>query len=125
MDTFLYMANYNLVIPFITPFCEHLQISQSYGGMIIGAADLSAMVAAVFYSMWTNSSFRQPLVFSSLVLLVSNIMYSFAFDYGGLGLLLCARFLTGFGAARSLNRRYIADFVREQDRTLASAGDLL
>ena len=33
-----------------------------------------------------------------------------------------ARLITGLGNARSLNRRYIADYVSKKDRTKASAG---
>lgn len=121
LSTFLYMANYNLVIPFITPFCENIGVSESYGGIVIGAADISAMIAAIFYSIWTNHSFRQPMVFTAIILIISNAMYSIAYDHGGLPLLMTARLITGFGAARSLNRRYIADFVKKENRTLASA----
>ncbi|GMH35397.1 hypothetical protein BSKO_03265 [Bryopsis sp. KO-2023] len=121
LSTFLYMANYNLVIPFISPFCERIGVAESYGGIMVGAADISAMIAAIFYSIWTNHSFRQPMVFTAVVLIVSNAMYSIAYDWGGLPLLMTARLITGFGAARSLNRRYIADFVKKENRTLASA----
>lgn len=122
LNTFLYMANYNLVIPFVSALCDQLGVEHSQGGIIVGVADISAMIAAIFYSSWTNHSFRHPLLFSALTLLVSNILYSLSLDYGGLWLLIAARLLSGFGAARSLNRRYIADFVGVEWRTLASAG---
>lgn len=116
------MANYNIVIPYISTLCDQLGVDHSRGGIIVGAADISAMIAAIFYSSWTNHSFRHPLLFSSFTLLVSNILYSISLDYGGLWLLIFARLISGFGAARSLNRRYIADFVGVEKRTLASAG---
>ncbi|GMH35396.1 hypothetical protein BSKO_03264 [Bryopsis sp. KO-2023] len=121
LSAFLYMANYNLVIPFIRPLSEKIGVSESFGGIMVGAADISAMIAAVFYSVWSNHSFRQPMVFTAVTLIVSNAMYSIAYDWGGLPLLMTARLITGFGAARSLNRRYIADFVKKEKRSLASA----
>ncbi|CAD7694892.1 unnamed protein product [Ostreobium quekettii] len=121
VDTFLYMANYNLVIPLNNQFCEQLGVSHSVGGIIVGAADVTAMISAVNFSMWTNSSFRKPLIFSGAVLMVSNILYSLAYDFWGLPLLVAARLVTGLGNARALNRRYIADYVTKENRTRASA----
>ena len=59
VDTFLYMANYNLVIPLNNQFCEHLGVSTAVGGIIVGAADITALIAAVNFSIWTNYSFKK------------------------------------------------------------------
>jgi hypothetical protein len=122
LNVFLYMTNYNLVIPFADKFCDHLGASRSIGGVVIGCADVMAIVVSVGYSVWTNHSFKQPLIFASVICLAGNVLVTLAYDGGGLPLLLAGRLLTGTGASRALNRRYIADFVTLEGRTTASIG---
>ena len=43
----LYMANYNVVIPTITRLCNHIHVSNSYAGLIIGGCDLATVVSTV------------------------------------------------------------------------------
>lgn len=74
------------------------------------------------YSIWTNHSFRQPLLFAAVVCLLGNLLYTVAYDLNSLPLVIVGRLLTGAGAARALNRRYIADFVSHEKRTRASIG---
>eukprot|EP01026_Neomeris_dumetosa_P042658 TRINITY_DN3559_c0_g3_i5.p1 TRINITY_DN3559_c0_g3~~TRINITY_DN3559_c0_g3_i5.p1 ORF type:complete len:453 (-),score=65.89 TRINITY_DN3559_c0_g3_i5:996-2354(-) len=44
--TLLYMTNYNFVIPLINPLCRQLNQPSSTGGIIVGFADITVMVAA-------------------------------------------------------------------------------
>lgn len=43
----LYMANYNVVIPTITNLCSHIGVSNSYSGLIIGACDVATVVSTI------------------------------------------------------------------------------
>ena len=122
LNVFLYMTNYNLVIPLLDDFCDHLGVANSVSGAVIGCADIMAIIVSVAYSVWTNHSYKQPLIFASIVCLVGNLLVTLAYDWGGLPLLFIGRLLTGTGAARALNRRYIADFVSVEGRTTASIG---
>ena len=122
LNVFLYMMNYNIVIPLLDDFCDHLHISHSTSGAVIGVADIMAIIVSVGYSIWTNYSFKQPLLFASITCLAGNVLVTLAYDWGGLPMLFIGRLLTGVGAARALNRRYIADFVSVEGRTTASIG---
>ena len=85
----------------------------------IAGADLTALVSSMGYSVWSNYQFRPPLLISALTCLIGNVLYSLAWDLGpsGYTFLVLGRLLTGAGAARVLNRRYIADFVSREYRT--------
>ncbi|GFQ04312.1 spx domain-containing membrane protein at4g22990 [Phtheirospermum japonicum] len=63
-----------------------------------------------------------PLVFSSIVLCVGNVMYAMAYDLNSIAILLIGRLFCGFGSARAVNRRYISDCVPLKIRMQASAG---
>lgn len=122
VNVFLYMTNYNLIIPTIGPFCERLRVPASTGGLVIGCADFMAILVAVGYSVWSNRTFKRPLLFASVVCGVGNLLVTLSYDAGSLPLLLAGRLLTGAGNGRILNRRYIADFVSLEGRTIASIG---
>lgn len=120
LNVFLFMTNYNVVIPTLDVFCEKLNIPSSTAGTVIGCADFTAIAGALVYSKWTNSSFRLPMLYSSIICCIGNLLVTLSYDMGGLPLLLAGRLLTGAGNARVLNRRYIADFVSLEVRTSAS-----
>jgi len=123
LSAFMYMTNYNLVLPTNEEFCIHIGSYGSMTGVIVGMADLTAVGISILYGWWSNTSFKQPLIASSALCIVGNILYCFAWDAGsfGLVLLLAGRLLTGMGSCRAVNRRYIADFVSKKRRTAASA----
>jgi hypothetical protein len=60
-------------------------------------------------------------MFSGVSCLLGNLVLCVSYDTKLLPLLYLARLVTGVGAARSVSRRYIADFVAKRDRTKASA----
>ena len=81
----------------------------------------AALIATVLYGFWSNYSYRNALIFASFSSLCGNILYALALKYNSLNMVLMGRFFVGFGSARSINRRYIADVFSKADRTSASA----
>lgn len=75
----------------------------------------------MLYSWWTSHSYKAALVFSSCCCLVGNLVYSAGLPLDSLTLVLVGRLLNGFGSARAINRRYIADAFSKTERTAASA----
>ena len=88
---------------------------------IMAASDAATIFTSVGISIWTQHSFKQPLLFSALSCLAGNLMYVASYQMRSLPLLLGARLLNGLGSARTANRRYTADYVSKKDRTMASA----
>lgn len=41
------MANYNVVIPTVTSLCEHIGVSNSQVGLIIGACDIATVCSTM------------------------------------------------------------------------------
>lgn len=60
-----------------------------------------------------------------LLLDPGNLLFVLSYQRRSLPVLLLARAANGMGSARAANRRYTADFVGRQQRTMASAGGLL
>jgi len=81
----------------------------------------SPLSPPAFYSWWTNSSFKAPLTFSVLLLLLGNLLYALAYPFNSLTCVLLGRLITGLGGIRAINRRYVADCISLHARTAASA----
>ena len=56
------------------------------------------------YSLWSNRSFKAPVVAGAVACLLGNVLYCLSYDARALWLLMLSRFVMGFGApaARSL-----------------------
>ena len=48
--------------------------------------------------MWTDKSYKSPLLASAVACIVGNLAYCLSYDTGSLTLLLIGRLVTGFGA---------------------------
>ncbi|KAK1741332.1 MFS transporter [Skeletonema marinoi] len=121
LSCFLYMMNYYIVGPSSVEYANALGAKDAMSGLIIGAMPWAALISAVLFSIWSNKSYRSPLLASGVLLIAGNILYSSAYRQQSIVMALCGRFLTGLGGPRSMNRRYIADTTPLAYRTAANA----
>ncbi|XP_059308352.1 SPX domain-containing membrane protein At4g22990-like [Lycium ferocissimum] len=121
-NTFLYMVNTYIIVPTADDYSMSLGAAATVCGIVIGAMAVAQIFSSVYFSAWSNRSYFRPLVFSSIVLFVGNVMYALAYDLKSIPVLLIGRLFCGFGSARAVNRRYISDCVPLKIRMQASAG---
>ncbi|KAJ0264809.1 SPX domain-containing membrane protein [Hirschfeldia incana] len=121
-NTFLYMVNTYIIVPTADDYSMSLGAAATVCGIVIGAMAVAQLFSSVYFSAWSNKSYFKPLIFSSIVLFVGNLVYALAYDFNSLALLLIGRLFCGFGSARAVNRRYISDCVPLKIRMQASAG---
>ncbi|XP_009774443.1 SPX domain-containing membrane protein At4g22990-like isoform X2 [Nicotiana sylvestris] len=121
-NTFLYMINTYIVVPTADDYSMSLGAAATVCGIVIGAMAVAQVFSSVYFSAWSNRSYFRPLVFSSIVLFVGNVMYALAYDLKSIPILLLGRIFCGLGSARAVNRRYISDCVPLKIRMQASAG---
>ena len=119
-NSFLYMTSYYMVAPTSAAYASSLGLDPSLSGVIIGMTALAALASTFLYSWWTSYSYKDALKFSSICCLLGNIVYALGLPFHSLKLVLIGRFLIGFGSARAINRRFIADAYTNTDRTAAS-----
>ena len=111
------MTNYYIVGPSGPSYVTALGGHSSLHGLLVGATPFAAMFSALIYSLWTNKSFRYPLLFSGCMLLSGNLLYAVALEFDCIYFLFAGRFMIGLGGTRGISRRYIADTVLEEERT--------
>eukprot|EP00931_Biecheleriopsis_adriatica_P079723 TRINITY_DN53083_c0_g1_i1.p1 TRINITY_DN53083_c0_g1~~TRINITY_DN53083_c0_g1_i1.p1 ORF type:complete len:695 (+),score=118.30 TRINITY_DN53083_c0_g1_i1:76-2160(+) len=121
LSTFMYMMNYYIILPSSAQYAMELGMPASFSGIIVGCAPLAVQISAFAYSGWTNYSFRWPLLWCSCLVLLGNVLYVLALPLRAPSLVLLGRIVTGLGAPRGVNRRYIADTVPPLERTAVSA----
>lgn len=121
-NTFLYMVNTYIIVPTADDYSMSLGAAATVCGIVIGAMAVAQIFSSVYFSAWSNRSYFRPLIFSSIVLFIGNVMYAMAYDFNSISVLLLGRLFCGLGSARAVNRRYISDCVPLKIRMQASAG---
>lgn len=121
LSCFLYMMNNYIIEPSSAYYANALGTSDALSGIMIGGAAWFALISSILYSYWTNHSYKSPILFSALLQMAGNLMYATAFSFNSMSLCLMGRALTGLGAPRVINRRYVADATPFRYRTMASA----
>ncbi len=119
---FLYCMNYYIVEPSSTMYVNALGAYDAAGAALIGMMPIASFMAAIAYSIWTNTVFRQPFLVSCSLMVIGNVIYSLAFNYKSLPMALIGRFLTGLGGPKMIVRRYMADTTSVSIRTSVNAG---
>ncbi|ONK59222.1 uncharacterized protein A4U43_C08F4230 [Asparagus officinalis] len=122
VNTFLYMVNTYIIVPTADDYSMSLGAAATVCGVVIGSMAVAQVFSSVYFSAWSNRSYYRPLVFSSIVLIMGNLLYALAYDVESLAVLIIGRLLCGLGSARAVNRRYISDCVPQKIRMQASAG---
>lgn len=121
VSCFLFMMNNYVIEPSSAYYANALGSSDALAGIMIGAQPWFAMLSAVGYSFWTNSTYKTPILFSGSLMMIGNLMYSNAYEYSSMEMCLIGRAITGLGAPRVINRRYVADATPFYLRTASSA----
>ncbi|XP_043698292.1 SPX domain-containing membrane protein At4g22990-like isoform X1 [Telopea speciosissima] len=120
-NTFLYMVNTYIVVPTADNYSLSLGAAATVCGVVIGSMAVAQVVSSLYFSAWSNKSYFRPLIFSSIVLLLGNLLYALAYDLDSIAVLIIGRLFCGLGSARAVNRRYISDCVPLKIRMQASA----
>jgi len=121
ISCFLFMMNNYIIEPSSAYYANALGASDALSGIMIGGAPVFALMSAVVYSFWTNKSYKTPILFAGTLMVIGNLMYANAYSFASMELCLIGRAVTGLGAPRVINRRYVADATPFSLRTVASA----
>jgi len=120
-STSLYMCNYNVVTPTSGLYSKLLGYDETHAGLIVGMTPAAVIVSSLLYSWWSSYSYKKALIFASSCCAIGNLIYAFALPCDSLTMVLAGRLMTGFGSARIINRRYIADYYNLEERTAGMA----
>lgn len=95
VNTFLYMVNTYIIVPTADDYSMSLGAAATVCGVVIGAMAVAQLFSSVYFSAWSNRSYFKPLIFSSIVLFIGNLLYALAFDFNSIAVLLIGRLFCG------------------------------
>jgi MFS family permease len=107
VSCFLFMMNNYIIEPSSAYYAEALGSSDALSGIMIGMAPWFAIISSIAYSYWTNFEYKKPILFAGLLQFAGNLMYANAYGYQSIEMCLIGRAITGLGAPRVINRRYV------------------
>ena len=116
-----YMMSHYIIEPSSMNYIRELGGNDALSGLLIGMAPAAALLSAFGYSLWSNKSFREPLLFAGIFLIIGSITYASALKYQSIWMAMTGRFIQGLGAPCVMNIRHIADTVNATHRTAVSA----
>ncbi|OEL32692.1 SPX domain-containing membrane protein [Dichanthelium oligosanthes] len=96
VNTFLYMVNTYIIVPTADDYAVSLGAAATVCGIIIGSMAVAQVFSSVYFSAWSNKSYFRPLVFSSIMLFLGNLLYALAYDLNSIIVLLIGRLLCGY-----------------------------
>ncbi|KAG6506729.1 hypothetical protein ZIOFF_032056 [Zingiber officinale] len=95
VNTFLYMVNTYIIVPTADDYSMSLGATATVCGIIISSMAVAQVFSTVYFSAWSNKSYFRPLVFSSIILFLGNVLYALAYDLNSLTILLIDRLMCG------------------------------
>jgi len=116
-----FIASYYIVAPTSATYADKVGSNGSIASIIVGMTSFAALGSTILYSYWTSYSYKSALIFASACSAIGNLLYACGLPFHSLTLVMLGRLMNGFGSARSINRRYIADSYSYSERTAASA----
>jgi len=113
----LYMCGYNIVGPTAGLYAQLLGFDKAGAGLVIGMTPAAVLLSSVLYSWWSSYSYKRAILFASFCCMTGNLIYALALPCNSFRMVLLGRMINGFGSARVINRRYIADYYSIESRT--------
>jgi hypothetical protein len=113
--SFIFMFAYSIVIPTNCIFIHKMSTEKFYSGLALGMTPIGSIFSLFISKKMINSSFKLPLVFSTLLFLTSSILYILAGTSQSFFLVLISRFLLGLGSLRFINRTYLVLFINQSN----------
>lgn len=88
-------VNTYIIVPTADKYATSLGAAPTLCGVIIGSMAVAQLVSSVYLSAWSNKSYYGPLIFSSIILCLGNLLYAVAYNFNSVTLLLIGRLLCG------------------------------
>ena len=109
--TIFYLTSYLIILPTNSNYLDDININPIYSGLVLGITPFFAVISSLFFTKWSNSSYKEPLIFSIFLFLSGSFFYSSANYFNSLLLICIGRAFIGFGSGRILIRRYMLENI--------------
>lgn len=109
--TFFYQFLYFISQPTNSEYLNKMGIDSSLNGLIMAATPIAAIFSVIIFSVWSNRSYKMPMIVTLLCFVLGNLLYSLAFHFKSGIIVWLGRLIIGFGSGRTINRRYLIAYI--------------
>lgn len=92
---FNFQVNTYIIVPTADKYATSLGAAPTLCGLIIGSMAMAQLLSSVYLSAWSNKSYFGPIIFSSVILSLGNLLYALAYNFNSVTVLLIGRLLCG------------------------------
>ena len=121
VHTFFYMLVYYSLFPTASDYLVVLGIAKSNVGAVTAITPLAAAISCFLYNSMTKEGYYKMYIMSYSCMASGLFLYSLAFTYKSLALLISGRFLVGWGSGRIMTRKFMTMEIAMEHRTLFNA----
>ena len=111
----IYIMAYTMIGAVTNDYVKALKINNDHAGFLMELSSVLSVAGGLIFGYMTNTKFRQGFLLCNLICAVSYIFFSIScyFEFYGMRLfcLIVCRLLLGIGNAKAISRRYVLQFV--------------
>jgi len=112
IHSFLYLTNSFIIYPTNYLFLESLNYQSYMTGIVIAMTPLSSfLILPIFINNISFRYYKVAIVLAIILLLISNVLYVYAYYFKSIFLMIISRILLGLGGIRILTNRYITEEI--------------
>jgi len=118
---FLYMLLYYGITPTTFDYNTYMDIPKNLFGLLSAVTPIVGCCSSFIYNYLTRSGYKFSYLKSLTSLVIGTFLYSLAFTYRSIAMLLIGRSLMGYGAGRILTRKFFSLEIHIEHRIFYSA----
>ena len=118
LNGFVFFMNYMIVFPTAQRYVQSLNGGPTAAGITLGVTCFVGVLMQYPGHKWASRSFKEPLVFSAIIMIIGNLIYALGDTLECLALVVVARGVMGINLMMTVvSTRYIAETTTREERT--------
>ena len=103
--------NYDFDPGNVTSINENYGPIRYFSSLVLAMTPLGGIFSLLVTKFWITKSYKKPMIFSSIVCLIGNVLYVIGVHEDSIVVMCVSRFIIGFGLNTRVQRNYILDFI--------------
>lgn len=111
LHTFIFMFSFSIVIPSNLYYVKSIGYDTQYSGFVMSCTPIGTLISLIYTNLWVKLSYRQPMVVSTILIFLGNLIYIFSSIFDSIIPMIVGRLLLGMGSNRIANRSYLIEYI--------------
>ena len=114
IHTFIYMFSFSVTIPTNPQYLSLLGKEDYYSAIVNLCLPVGVLLSFSYSTIWSSKKTKSSIIFSTLLLLAGNVIYSLSLKFKNVNFMFIGRLLLGLGSNRVSNKMYIVNYTPKQ-----------